>query len=690
MKRKVKKVGLFLKRHRKKAVVLACLISFLFVGIWHDYKSSQAVALPFDLLGSLVLEMTMYMAGMSAGEKESEMYVANPYRGSDDPRVESARDNYVRECFPDATFKDLLNFENPGYESFVRSMGALWVNAEYILSRDFCNKVWDGMFSAPAGKPELKPKDVVVNHANATILQFPLNNGNKDDDKEEDDKKGQDAAQAEVDAAMSQLFNAVETSLSPLVFSHIFDTKFFDAVYRILIKLNALQLQGSLDGSSETCDYSSQYWILNPIFINGIGINTAPGAETSFHYFKLYFDHLVEGSMYYPLTYKKNGQVYIGVCRPSPDLETRVAFKLFGSADPDNSLYVGDGRLFKGMTSFNFSKMFSDLVSRTLWQIDFDTLFDAREILGGKMDLNRGEIHCDNLINVDTEANFLKFCQLIQSGKYKLDEVIDLIHDGWKVQINNGKKEWEGIQNGGNTALETLNNPQKGPKYKTDTGKVSVESVKKGVESQRTAPYGQPAYEFLGDPVSATDVDPSPDGQPFPGGDTFPGNQPGTQPGNQPGQGAVSATYPGVTESWWGEHYNPVNGTDPGLNPGINPGTKPENPGNNGGQDDSGKKPFTPGLDEGDGDGKAAKWYERFPFCIPWDLYRLISSFEKPSTSPVFEIPVDFSSVHSSLRSRSIEINFSQFDKVIDVVRAFVLLAYVSGLIIATRNIIKG
>lgn len=182
MKRKVKKVGLFLKRHRKKAVVLACLISFLFVGIWHDYKSSQAVALPFDLLGSLVLEMTMYMAGMSAGEKESEMYVANPYRGSDDPRVESARDNYVRECFPDATFKDLLNFENPGYESFVRSMGALWVNAEYILSRDFCNKVWDGMFSAPAGKPELKPKDVVVNHANATILQFPLNNGNKDDD----------------------------------------------------------------------------------------------------------------------------------------------------------------------------------------------------------------------------------------------------------------------------------------------------------------------------------------------------------------------------------------------------------------------------------------------------------------------------------------------------------------------------
>ena len=185
-------------------------------------------------------------------------------------------------------------------------------------------------------------------------------------------------------------------------------------------------------------------------------------------------------------------------------------------------------------------------------------------------------------------------------------------------------------------------------------------------------------------------VDPSPDGQPFPGGDTFPGNQPGTQPGNQPGQGAVSATYPGVTESWWGEHYNPVNGTDPGLNPGINPGTKPENPGNNGGQDDSGKKPFTPGLDEGDGDGKAAKWYERFPFCIPWDLYRLISSFEKPSTSPVFEIPVDFSSVHSSLRSRSIEINFSQFDKVIDVVRAFVLLAYVSGLIIATRNIIKG
>ena len=177
MKRKVKKVGLFLKRHRKKAVVLACLISFLFVGIWHDYKSSQAVALPFDLLGSLVLEMTMYMAGMSAGEKESEMYVANPYRGSDDPRVESARDNYVRECFPDATFKDLLNFENPGYESFVRSMGALWVNAEYILSRDFCNKVWDGMFSAPAGKPELKPKDVVVNHANATILQFPLNNG---------------------------------------------------------------------------------------------------------------------------------------------------------------------------------------------------------------------------------------------------------------------------------------------------------------------------------------------------------------------------------------------------------------------------------------------------------------------------------------------------------------------------------
>ena len=46
----------------------------------------------------------MYCAGLAAGEKKDDVVQPNPFFGTDDPTINNARDNYVKECFPSDTF----------------------------------------------------------------------------------------------------------------------------------------------------------------------------------------------------------------------------------------------------------------------------------------------------------------------------------------------------------------------------------------------------------------------------------------------------------------------------------------------------------------------------------------------------------------------------------------------------------
>ena len=77
----------------------------------------------------------------------------------------------------------------------------------------------------------------------------------------------------------------------------------------------------------------------------------------------------------------------------------------------------------------------------------------------------------------------------------------------------------------------------------------------------------------------------------------------------------------------------------------------------------------------------------KFPFCIPFDLVRVIKKMDSTATAPRFEFPFKFQRLGIN---ETIVLDLSQFEKVAVVVRWFVLVSYLLLLIYTTRSLIKG
>lgn len=100
---------------------------------------------------------------------------------------------------------------------------------------------------------------------------------------------------------------------------------------------------------------------------------------------------------------------------------------------------------------------------------------------------------------------------------------------------------------------------------------------------------------------------------------------------------------------------------------------------------DEGDDPFA-GADE----GKTIDWdplkgiglHKKFPFCIPWDLYDSFKTFNVEGEAPRWE--VEF------LGDTEFVIDFVQFEEWARIVRWGVLILFNLGLILITRNIIRG
>ncbi len=86
---------------------------------------------------------------------------------------------------------------------------------------------------------------------------------------------------------------------------------------------------------------------------------------------------------------------------------------------------------------------------------------------------------------------------------------------------------------------------------------------------------------------------------------------------------------------------------------------------------------------------------DKFPFCLPWDLYNLVACFwngDINDEAPHFEIPFVIRSVGIN---ETIVIDFreeplSNFSVLVDLLRFFVGFFYVLGLIMVTRKLIGG
>lgn len=83
-----------------------------------------------------------------------------------------------------------------------------------------------------------------------------------------------------------------------------------------------------------------------------------------------------------------------------------------------------------------------------------------------------------------------------------------------------------------------------------------------------------------------------------------------------------------------------------------------------------------------------------FPFCIPWDLYSLIKLFNAEPVAPKFDIPIKVSTgtlASGKLKiDETITIDLSPYDNVAFIFRIMMFLLVILGLILLTRNIIRG
>lgn len=79
--------------------------------------------------------------------------------------------------------------------------------------------------------------------------------------------------------------------------------------------------------------------------------------------------------------------------------------------------------------------------------------------------------------------------------------------------------------------------------------------------------------------------------------------------------------------------------------------------------------------------------YNKFPFCIPWDLYNCFKDFNVAPIVPKFEI--DFSGTFLS-PADPIVVDFNDYEELVQIVRYFSFAFFVVGLILITRNLIRG
>ena len=75
----------------------------------------------------------------------------------------------------------------------------------------------------------------------------------------------------------------------------------------------------------------------------------------------------------------------------------------------------------------------------------------------------------------------------------------------------------------------------------------------------------------------------------------------------------------------------------------------------------------------------------KFPFCIPFDVARLIGLLEADPKTPIFHVPLKV----GTILNEEIVLDLSQWDNALRIIRWGELIVFVAGLVLVTRNYIK-
>lgn len=82
--------------------------------------------------------------------------------------------------------------------------------------------------------------------------------------------------------------------------------------------------------------------------------------------------------------------------------------------------------------------------------------------------------------------------------------------------------------------------------------------------------------------------------------------------------------------------------------------------------------------------------FDKFPFCIPYDIYHLFTGFSATATPPKFDIPFKYMirDDGSYLIDYTITVDFEQLSDIAYICRWFIAIEFTLGLILITRKVI--
>lgn len=75
---------------------------------------------------------------------------------------------------------------------------------------------------------------------------------------------------------------------------------------------------------------------------------------------------------------------------------------------------------------------------------------------------------------------------------------------------------------------------------------------------------------------------------------------------------------------------------------------------------------------------------DKFPFCLPFDIYTVFNLLSSPPVAPQFEIPFEMEGYFEY----SIDVDLSEFEMIASIVRWFLYIIFIIGLILVTNKLI--
>lgn len=645
------------KLYTKKIVVFSSLLVFLLVGMWCDYNTALAVTGGISWVQSLpyFFEQMVFnigsMNGLSANVDEDAMHEAldSLWKSKSTEEIYQEILPKVKERYPYDKFFKTAGWTQEEWEIFCEA------DAEYHASSysvfgyksptTYGNNFFiiDEFYDNVMGTIDQALKD-------DTIKDLCASSGNNIDTLSMINfcYQSKQAVKSETVSKFGTITTPMGMAVNMVIgvasqcMADIFDNPLFkhmNLLYRagVYEKYNDALMHPSAS-SGVGCDYSASWWIDNPVFINAKYQNIL--YEFRFKNFEETSD--LDKTYVYPLVFKdpKYARPYYYGFASSDYFKLTVSASF--SDGKWRGINLGDSLTYSPYT----------IEANGKWQIQ--DIWGSRAILDG----TTAYINAPNVIDVGTRENYEKFCEKVRSGEYTLAELLNLIEKGW---VANPEYE-KAVAKDGTVAKDVIDKSK--DKYKEkDEDYVTAGSIATGVSGAAEAGES----DLYGDNV----LTPERTWEDLLGGSS--------EAMERETEKAWTATQEGVLEG--------VNVVDRVIDretykDAVLEGTKPGTGGNDG------NLPFIPGTNIPNGDD-IVNWYERFPFCIPWDIYRFISVFSDEPIKPKWSIPFKITRLKID---EEIKIDFSSgdYDHIVKVIRIFLLFSYSFCLVMISRNVIKG